>query len=151
MASLYSLRKPAFTLIELMIVIAIIAILATLAIPTYTNYTKKAAMSELLQASASYKSDVEICLYNTANTNGCSAGQNGIKAEMSNTNSTKYIQSIAVSNGAITVTGKAALSGVGYTMTSSLSGSNISWTTNCTGEASLFPTGFCSSSTQASP
>ncbi len=35
--------KPtkAFTLIELMIVIAIIAILATIAIPSYTTYTQK--------------------------------------------------------------------------------------------------------------
>ena len=44
--------KKGFTLIELMIVIAIVAILATIAIPSYQNYTKKAAVSELLQASA---------------------------------------------------------------------------------------------------
>lgn len=55
----------AFTLIELMIVIAIIAILATVAIPSYNSYTQKAALSELLSASASYKTDVEICMYNT--------------------------------------------------------------------------------------
>ncbi|KIE91322.1 hypothetical protein AP460_02737 [Actinobacillus pleuropneumoniae] len=39
-----SLIRPltnAFTLIELMIVIAIIAILATVAIPSYNSYTKK--------------------------------------------------------------------------------------------------------------
>ena len=78
------MTKPlqrAFTLIELMIVIAIIAILATIAIPAYSNYTKKAALSELLQASSTYKSDVEICIYNTNNVASCSGGSNGVQAK----------------------------------------------------------------------
>lgn len=33
--------------------------------PSYQNYTKKAAVSELLQASAPYKADVELCVYST--------------------------------------------------------------------------------------
>ena len=49
--------KKGFTLIELMIVIAIVAILATIAIPSYQNYTKKAAVSELLQASAPLRAE----------------------------------------------------------------------------------------------
>ena len=57
--------KKGFTLIELMIVIVIIAILTTVAIPSYQNYTKKAAVSELLQASAPLRSEVELCIYNT--------------------------------------------------------------------------------------
>jgi prepilin-type N-terminal cleavage/methylation domain-containing protein len=37
--------RKAFTLVELLIVIAIIAILAAIAIPQYTKYVKKAAVS----------------------------------------------------------------------------------------------------------
>ncbi len=50
-----------FTLIELMIVIAIIGILASVALPAYSTYTNKAAYSEVLLATSSVKSDVEIC------------------------------------------------------------------------------------------
>ena len=57
--SLKSVKKG-FTLIELMIVIAIVAILATIAVPSYQNYTKKAAISELLQASAPLRAEVEL-------------------------------------------------------------------------------------------
>lgn len=148
----FLLLHKAFTLIELMIVIAIIAILATIAIPSYNSYTQKAALSELLSASASYKSDVELCIYNTTDLKNCSGGSNGIQANKTAGNETKYLNTITVTNGAIAVTGKGSLNGYGYTLTPTFSNNTISWATNCTGaDTSLFPANFCTTTTAATP
>lgn len=133
-----------FTLIELMIVIAIVAILATIAIPSYQNYTKKAAISELLQAAAPYRSEVELCVYNTNGVDKCTGGTNGIQANITNSTQ-KYLKSISVQAGVITVTGQGSLDNVSYTLTATGNASNgVSWTVNCGNNADLFPAGFCS-------
>lgn len=127
-----------FTLIELMIVIAIVAILATVAIPSYQNYTKKASVTELIQASAPYKTAVELCIFENGNANGCDGGKKGIPA---NLNAKGKIASLSVANGVITVTGKDNLQGVGYTLTPPATDTD-EWQVACTKDE-FFPAGFC--------
>ena len=45
----------AFSLVELLVVVAIIAILSSLAIPAYSNYIIKARVTELLSIADAYK------------------------------------------------------------------------------------------------
>jgi type IV pilus assembly protein PilA len=47
-----------FTLIELMIVVAIIAILAAIALPAYSDYTKRAKVSEVILAASALRTGV---------------------------------------------------------------------------------------------
>lgn len=79
--------QKGFTLIELMIVVAIIGILAAVAIPAYSDYTKKAKATELIQGTAALKTAVEICIADTAVSPGtaptaCDGGTNGVPANI---------------------------------------------------------------------
>jgi type IV pilus assembly protein PilA len=93
--------QKGFTLIELMIVVAIIGILAAIAIPAYQDYTIRAQVSEGMNLAAAAKAAVAETFLNrgVAPANRTAAG---MSATLTDTRG-KYVQSVDVTNGVITI------------------------------------------------
>ena len=93
--------QKGFTLIELMIVVAIIGILAAIAIPAYQDYTIRAQVSEGMNLAAAAKAAVAETYLNkgTAPVDRTAAGMTPAITDTSG----KYVSSVAVGQGAITI------------------------------------------------
>lgn len=106
-------KQKGFTLIELMVVIGIIAILSAIGIPAYQNYLRKAALTDMLQTFIPYRTAVELCAIDRGGISGCDAGSNSIPQ----TKTTRYVSSMSVTQGVVTLTGQETLNGLTVRLT----------------------------------
>ncbi|KGM53022.1 hypothetical protein N792_02025 [Lysobacter concretionis Ko07 = DSM 16239] len=112
-------NQKGFTLIELMIVVAIIAILAAIALPAYSDYTKRAKMTEVIGFAAAAKTSVAE-YHQSKGALPATNTEAGIDTTATNIKST-YVESVTVTNGVIAVavqgTNDTALDGASATFT----------------------------------
>lgn len=117
-----------FSLIELMIVVSIIGILSVIAIPSYQNYTERARFSEVVAATAPFKTAVSLALQEGDPIAEITNGADGVPLSP---NSTKNLLSIKVDNGIITATATDIASGDTYILKPNSDGSEWSIDGTC--------------------
>jgi type IV pilus assembly protein PilA len=132
-------KAKGFTLIELMIVVAIIGILAAVALPAYQSYTTKAKYTEVVLASSSYKTALEVCaqVEGTLVPASCGHSVGGVPAAAT---ASGIVTSVTISGGAadaviitvVPVEQGGILATDTYVLTGAYTTGKITWSDNCT-------------------
>ena len=135
--------QRAFTLIELMVVVAIVGIIAAFAVPQYDQYIKRTQFAQGIAMAEALKKPVAACLIRySGDPRGagatCQSGKNGVPptvGTVSQPSSHSFIDTLTVSQeGRIYLRAKQNLDGAGYLLTPSYQPGFITWnvTGNCT-------------------
>ncbi|MET1254646.1 pilin [Aliikangiella maris] len=134
-------KVSAFTLIELMIVIAIIGILAAFAIPAYQDYVARSQAGEAFMLSTSLKVMAGDIFIDEGSFDSADSGYLNIPPALSVTG--KYTKQVLIENGVIIATiGKSAsqtITGKTVKLSPIENGGSFTWLCTFDGEAKYAP------------